>query len=197
MKRTHGSGAALLATLLVAAATPVPGQGGLTLKGGLSFGNVSNRGFLPGNLDNRTGFAVGVALGGTSLLGLGIEGLYAQRGVVSSSTPDSSRKLDYVDLPVYLRATLPTPGIAPYAYAGPQFSFELNCRTDSGACPNTGRPKTSYAAVLGAGVRLGATSAFTLEGRYIYGLTDLKLSTVTSSESYQTRSFLILGGISF
>jgi hypothetical protein len=51
--------------------------------------------------------------------------------------------------------------------------------------------------VIGGGVRLGAASAFTLEGRYIYGLTDLKLSTVTSSESYKTRSFAILAGWAF
>jgi len=36
-----------------------------------------------------------------------------------------------------------------------------------------------------------------LEGRYVYGLTDLKLSTVTSSESYKTRSVLILVGWAF
>lgn len=195
MQRTNILGAALAATLLVVPAL-VSAQGGVTLKGGFSYGNVSNRGVLPGNLSERTGFAVGLGISGQGLLGLGIEGLYAQRGVVSSN-PDSSRKLDYVDLPVYLRASIPTPGIAPYAYAGPQFSFELNCRTDSGACPDTDRPKTSYAAVIGGGVRLGATSGFTIEGRYIYGLTDLKLSTVSSSESYKTRSFLILAGLSF
>ena len=46
-------------------------------------------------------------------------------------------------------------------------------------------------------MRLGAQSGFTLEGRYIYGLNDLKLSTVTASQSYKTRSFLILAGLSF
>ena len=125
-----------------------------------------------------------------SLLGFGIEGLYAQRGVASSSTPDS-RKLDYIDVPAYLRVNLPTPGLSPYAYAGPQVSFELHC---SDSCPS-GRPKTTTAAVIGAGVRLGAQSAFSLEGRYLYGLSDLKLNTVTSSQSYKTRSFLILAGI--
>lgn len=153
---------------------------------------------LPGNLDGRTGFALGLSLGSTGgLLGFGFEGLYAQRGVTSSNMPDSSRKLDYVDVPVYLRAMIPTPGVAPYAYAGPQVSFELRCRAGSSACPDTDRRKTTYAAVIGGGIRLGLQSAFTIEGRYIYGLTDLKLSTVTSSASYKTRSFLILGGISF
>ena len=52
---------------------------------------------------------------------------------------------------------------------------------------------------LGAGVKFGNESkvGFTVEARYIYGLKDLKLNTVSSSDSYKTRSFLILGGIIF
>lgn len=172
-------------------------QGGFGIKGGFSYGNVTNRGLLPGALKDRTGFALGIGVSGTGLLGFGAEGLYAQRGV-TSNTNGESWKLDYIDVPVYLRAGLPTPGIAPYAYVGPQFSFEVHCNAGGGAtCPDNGRPKTSYSAVLGGGVRLGAQSGFTLEGRYIYGLNDLKLSTVTSSQSYKTRSFLILAGFRF
>lgn len=187
---------AMIIAALCALAPAAQAQGGLGIKGGLSFGNVSNRGVLPGNLDTRTGFAVGLAFTpGTSLLGLGVEGLYAQRGV-EGDAPDT-RKLDYVDVPVYLRATLSLSGIAPFGYAGPQVSFELRCRTGDGACPSSDRPKTTTAAVIGGGVRLGTRSAISLEGRYVYGLTDLKLSTLTSSTSYKTRSFLILAGYSF
>jgi hypothetical protein len=189
MKRTLAVAALLLGLTPLAAFA----QGGFAVKGGFSYGNVSNRGVLPGALHERSGFAVGAALANTrSLLGFGIEGLYAQRGVASSSSTDS-RKLDYIDVPAYLRVNFPTPGLAPYAYAGPQLSFELHC---SAACPS-GRPKTTTAAVLGGGIRLGAQSAFSLEGRYIYGLTDLKLNTVTSAQSYKTRSFLILAGLEF
>jgi len=188
--------ACLIATAL-GVTTVASAQGGVAVKGGFSYGNVSNRGVLPGNLQERTGFAAGLSFGtGRNLLGFGFEALYAQRGVTGASAPDE-RKLDYVDVPVFLRALFPTPGIAPFAYAGPQVSFELRCRSGGTDCPDTGRPSTSYAAVIGGGARLGATSALTIEGRYIYGLTDLKLSTVTGSESYKTRSFLILAGWAF
>ncbi|MGH7539159.1 MAG: porin family protein [Gemmatimonadales bacterium] len=188
---------AFITALLLGAAPATAAAQGLGIKGGLSYGNVTNRGVLPGSLQERTGFAAGLAVGSTrSLLGLGVEGLYAQRGVQSANN-GASRKLDYIDVPVYLRATFPTPSLAPFAYAGPQVSFEIRCRTGSGACPDTDRPKTSTAAVIGGGVRLGAHSAFTVEGRYVYGLTDLKLSTVTSAENYKTRSFLILAGFEF
>lgn len=187
----------LVIAALCGAAPALHAQGGVAIKGGLSYGNVSNRGILPGNLDTRTGFAVGLALvPGASLLGIGVEGLYAQRGVEGANPPDT-RKLDYVDVPVYLNVAIPTPGLAPFAYAGPQVSFELRCRTGDGACPASDRPKTTYAAVIGGGIRLGTSGTFSVEGRYVYGLTDLKLSTVTSSTSYKTRSFLILAGFTF
>jgi len=194
MKRTL---ACVIAFALGATAVATA-QSGIAVKGGFSYGNVSNRGILPGNLDARTGFALGLSFGaGRNMLGIGFEGLYAQRGVSSSSSPPDERRLDYIDVPVFVRALFPSPGIAPYAYAGPQVSFELRCRAGNTACPDSGRPSTSFAGVIGGGARLGARSAFTIEGRYVYGLTDLKLSTVTSSESYKTRSFLILAGWAF
>jgi hypothetical protein len=196
MKRTL----TCIIALALSVAAVASAQSGIVLKGGLSYGNVTNGGVLPGNLDTRTGFAVGLGLGpggGHDVLGIGIEGLYAQRGVTSSSTPSAERRLDYIDVPVFLRATLPSTGIAPFAYAGPQVSFELRCRAGGSACPDADRPSTTYAAVIGGGLRLGASTALSLEGRYVYGLTDLKVSTVTSSDSYRTRSFLILAGWAF
>lgn len=170
---------------------------GFGVKGGISFGNVSNSGLLPGSLDTRTGFAIGLGVSSSpGLFGFGAEGLYAQRGVGDATQADS-RRLDYIDVPVYLRAMLPTPGIAPFVYAGPQISFELKCQAGDAPCPDADRPKTSYAAAIGAGARLGTGHALTIEGRYLYGLTDLNLGTVTDTESYQTRSFLILVGIGF
>ena len=194
----HSYGISAAAALLLAMPAPAPAQSGIEVKGGFSYGNVSNRGLLPGALRERTGFAVGVGVGvSRNLLAFGAEALYAQRGVESSSEPDSSRKLDYVDVPLYVRAALPLASVTPFAYAGPQLSFEVRCRSGDAACPDTDRPMTSYAAVIGGGVRLGKPGGFSLEGRYVYGLTDLKLSTVTSADSYQTRSFLILGGFAF
>ena len=192
------SRAVVVAMLLGLGPVAIQAQGGLTVKGGLSYGNVSNRGLLPGALDVRTGFAAGLSLSpsGSNLLGLGVDALYAERRLHSGSDADS-RDLHYIDVPLYLQASLPVGEVAPFAYAGPQVSFELACHAGTGDCPNTGRPAQSYAAVIGGGVRLGSHHGVSLEGRYIYGLTDLKLSTVTSSASYKTRSFLFLAGFSF
>ena len=192
MKRLLATVAALI---LPAAPAVARAQGTFGIKGGLSYGNVSNQGLLPGNLQHRTGFAAGISVGSAkSLLGFGGEALYAQRGANSSIAGDAWQ-LDYLDVPVYLRVNLPSPGVAPFAYAGPQASFELRCRAGTVDCPTTTRPKTSYAGVIGGGARLGGP--FSVEGRYVYGLTDLKLSTIISATSYHSRSFAILAGVSF
>jgi len=169
--------------------------GGFGIKGGLSYGNVSNSGALPWSVTQRSGIALGVSAITGGVVSFGIEALYAQRGV-------TSRRLDYLDIPLYLRVALPVDAVTPFAYAGPQASFELKCGTSSGNCPDSGRPKAAYAGIIGAGVRLGALGGLSLgglslEGRYVYGLTDLKLNTISTSSSYQTRSFLLLAGIGF
>jgi len=165
------------------------------IKGGLSYGNVSNSDLLAGNLGARTGFAAGLAVSSGGLLGLGVEALYTQRGVTSAAEADA-RSLDYLDVPLYVRVTLPTLlPVAPFAYAGPYASFELRCRSGSLSCIDTDRAARSFGALLGAGVRIGSRHPISLEGRFLYGFTDLHLSTVTSSESYRSRTLLILLGI--
>jgi Outer membrane protein beta-barrel domain len=170
--------------------------GGLGIKGGLSYGNISNGGAFPGAVAQRSGFAIGLSANTGGMIGFGIEGLYAQRGFDNSIAADA-RHLDYIDVPVYVRVAAPLGTFAPFAYAGPQGSFEINCGTDSGNCPDSGRPKMTYAGVIGAGVAFGMLHGLSIEGRYVYGLTDLKLNTISTTDSYKARSFLLLVGLGF
>jgi hypothetical protein len=191
------------ALALAAAAAPLGAQsawgGEFGLKAGAAFGNISNKGILPGNLKTRTGLAGGLYLGYSApVVGVGFEALYAQRGLESDeSLSTAETRLDYIDLPVYLKINIPVSGFRPFVYAGPQISFEVRCKTAGGAdCPETSdRKSTDYAAVVGAGLRLGKRTAITLEGRYVYGLQDLKLATLTSGDSYKHRTFMLLLGI--
>ena len=174
-------------------------QGEFGVKGGASFGNISNKGLLPGSLKTRTGGAGGLYFGyRAAVIGFGAEAMYAQRGAKTDEAIGvASTRLDYIDIPAYLKVTIPAPGVHPFVYAGPQVSFEVRCKTASGGgdCADD-RSKTDYAGVIGAGLRLGGDSfGFTLEGRYVYGLKDLKLNTVTSSDSYKNRTFMLLVGI--
>jgi len=193
-------------TLIISAGIALAVQGTLAaqaeygLKAGASFGNIKNKGVFPGELKTRIGAAGGLFLGyRAKVIGFGIEAMYAQRGARSDqSIADQWTHLDYVDIPGYLKVTIPAPGIRPFVYAGPQVSFEAKCRTanNTAPCPDSGREKTDYAGIIGGGVRLGGRAAgLSLEARYVYGLSDLKLSTVTASESYKNRTFMLLVGL--
>jgi hypothetical protein len=179
-----------------AVTTPLAAQSELGVKTGLSFGDISNKGLLPGSLDTRNGVAGGLFFGARSgVVGFGLEGLYAQRGLQSDQSLALSRtRLDYIDVPLYLKLSAPTSGLRPFVYAGPQVSFEVKCERANGAScePDTDRKKTNYAGIIGAGIRLGGSLGLGLEGRYVYGLTDLKLATLTSSDSFKHRTFMIL-----
>lgn len=167
---------------------------GLGLIGGLSWGSTPDQnGALPGTLKANSGFAVGLALESGGVLGFGVNALYSQRGFTSTAV-GSSEKLSYIDVPLYLKFSIPNPVITPFAFAGPQASFELNC--DGGYCPS-GRPKQTYAGVIGAGVKLGMLGGLSVQGRYAYGITDLNSGTVLNSSSYKARSFMLLAGIGF
>src|SRR5689334_9962101 len=98
--------------LTLAAAAPASAQVEFGLKGGASFGNISNKGLLPGDLKTRTGWAAGASIGFRArVIGVGAEALFARRGLSSNTT--GGIKLDYVDIPVYLKIQAPTPGISP------------------------------------------------------------------------------------
>lgn len=197
---SHLFSRSVLAAVIISTPVALAAQAEFGIKGGASFGSISNKGLLPGNLKDRTGFAAGVSVGVRArVIGLGAEALFAQRGVTSDVALGDERKLNYLDVPVYVKLAIPSPAISPFVYVGPQVSFELNCRDEATDCPSLDRPKTDYAGVIGAGVKLGNEKKFgiTGEARYIYGLRDLKPSTVTSDESFKTRSFLILLGILF
>jgi hypothetical protein len=159
--------------------------------GGLSWGNVPPSGVSPGELKANSGFAVGLVAESGGVVGFGINGLYAQRGFTSSLTGSSS-KLNYIDVPVYLRLSIPNDMITPFAFVGPQASFELGC--EGGNCPS-GRPKVTYAGVIGAGVKFG--HIVSVQGRYVYGLTNLNYGTVSNTNNYQPRSFMLLAGVGF
>lgn len=185
----------VFAIVLLGAALGVAHGQSFSIKGGLSFGVASNTGLAPGAAQ-RSGFAVGVGIGGSGPIALGIEGLYAQRGF-NANDPDDARHLDYIDVPIYLKLSLSTPGISPFAYVGPQGSYELKCGTDGVDCADTDRAKLTYAGVIGGGARFGMLGGLTAEARYVYGLSDLNLTTVGSPASYKTRSLLLLVGIGF
>ena len=170
-------------------------QASFGVKGGLSFATLSNK--AP-DWKSRTGFAAGLVLDpGSSLIGIQPEVLYVQKGVEFDGSPSASSdapQLSYIEVPVLVKITLPGPGVHLMAYAGPSMSFRLACSYDGVDCKDAVK-SVDYGAVLGGGLRFGGTHGLTVEGRYIWGLNDVK--NLSAGVNQQTRTFLVLAGVAF
>jgi hypothetical protein len=184
-----------VALLAVCAASPARAQFGLL--GGWGYGAVPGTNATgAGAYTANDGFTLGVSLESGGVFGLGINGLYSQRGF-SNTSAGFGQKLSYIDVPGYVKLQIVNPVFVPFAFAGPQVSFELNCDAGGGtACPS-GRDKTTVDAVAGVGVKFPMLANLSVQGRYIYALKDLNYGTVNNQSNYRQRSFALLLGIGF
>jgi outer membrane protein with beta-barrel domain len=170
---------------------------GLGILVGPSYGTVPNS--SSASLHANSGFAFGLSAQSGGTLGFGINALYAQRGFTSTdplAAPGTSQKLSYIDVPVYLRVAIHTPVVVPFALAGPQVSFELNCASNGGPCPS-GRQQQTFDGIGAIGVRFPMLAGLSIQGRYIYSLQSLKYGVVGNQSNYNQRSFMLLAGIGF
>jgi len=188
-----------LALLLTALATP-KASAQLQLKAGVSHGSLATTTptVAPGKLNGRTGFALGLAYqdhAANSHFGFGTELLYSQRGGTSTKIGDN-RKIDYVDVPIYLTISSTSPTkFAPYAYLGPQASFEVRCTTGLGDCPQDGRQSRVFEGVAGVGLHFQGARDLTIEARYVRGFNDLGIGTTDGQGAYDNSGLMIMAGI--
>ncbi|HEX3928213.1 MAG TPA: porin family protein [Gemmatimonadales bacterium] len=162
----------------------------LDIKAGYSYATLSNK---QPDWNNRSGFAGGLGFDLTSsVLGLEPEVLYVQKGVTFTGAPTSSApKLDYLEIPVLIKLTAPTPGIQPFGYVGPSVSFRLTCTFADSDCGSTVK-STDWGVLFGAGIKFAG--AISIEGRYTWGLQNIH--DISAGVANQTRTFLILAGVS-
>jgi hypothetical protein len=173
----------VLAVLPVAAQAQVAG-----FKAGMSFSTLTADGEATGSVNGFTGglfvrFGMGSAAVQPELL-------YVEKGV---SRPGQEVRLDYIEIPLLLMLPLGRGTSVPFVYSGPAFSFEIGCRlSDGGDCfenaagddedfsgigIGVGSPRRRHdiGAIIGGGVHLPlGPGALTLEGRYNFGLLDLR-----------------------
>ncbi len=160
--------AVLAASALLAA--PASAQTTFLIKGGL------NTAFFSGDdgagTDPRLGVAAGAGLrfDVSPSLGVQVEALYSQEG---AEDPDNrgTYKMDYLDVPILLRAALP---LSPYAdaglYVGPQIGIPVRSDfvRDNGRVDNVDL-QTDIGLTLGADYWSGPIG---IDLRYTTGLTD-------------------------
>ena len=209
----------LVVLALAVALSAAPAHAGLAfgVKGGVSISQVRADLF---DTDNRTGFVGGVygALDLTPVIGIQPELLFVRKGAKLFSTDVSiggiplgeigtSLDVDYLEVPVLLRATLPVAeAVGVRLLAGPVVSLKLDEKLSvsglAGYSLDSDQVKTAdvgLAAGAAVAFRSGAL-ALVGEGRYTFGLTnvsDLSIEDVSIGGDVKNGSFYLMAGVEF
>jgi hypothetical protein len=169
--------------------------------------------------DTRTVVALGpfVEFGLGGVLAVQPELLYSQKGA-SFSEPgiDLTFKLNYIEVPVLLKARLSPPGspVRPSIYAGPVVGFESKCEVEGSAegvsanidCSefvelsegevDLQTKSVDFGLALGAGLDIPAGPVVIVgDVRYTLGLTDVNDVTGASALDIKNRAWSVFAGV--
>jgi hypothetical protein len=182
---------------------------GLGLGGGLNLAKLTGQDQTLIRSKERKG----LNLGGTfnfqvyGPVSLQPEVYYAQKGQVQESADASATlRMDYLEVPVLARITLPgTSFLTPHITGGPALAWNLRCDlqvetevTDGGASDCDNNPfarqfgKADRGLVLGGGVRLAlGPVGMVVDARMVRGLERLEQDTTEGETKNQALSFLV------
>lgn len=165
-------------------------------KAGLVFATLNN---ARPDFKQQTGYVLGASFElGRRNAGLQIqpEFLWVQKAAYTVDTEDKIFVFDvsYIEVPLLVRLNIPIEGFAPFVVAGPQASFRMSCDLAGDRCP-LDMPSTDWGAAIGGGVRLGTRPAITVEGRYTFGLRNIR--DISDGFDPKARTFMVLAGIGF
>lgn len=160
--------------------------------------------------DPHTGLAVSVYADFpiTPIISLQPEVGFIQRGskidVVQTSETDPDRaihrelddRIDYLSMPLYVKAVLPSPKYRPYLLAGPRLDWKINDDSESSALLANNYETFVYGGSVGAGLEYGygAVGTVILEFAYQFDLSD---AADTDGLTIKNETFLFLLGYTF
>ncbi len=117
---------------------------------------------------------------------------------------DSLYKLDYIDFPltaIFVLAADDSP-VRPILFVGPDFAARIRAKSESTSGGVTrefdvkNQTRSTMVSILGgagARFRIGHRAWFTLDGRYVYGLTNIS----RSGSDWKTRDVQVMAGFLF
>ena len=179
----------------------------LGIKGGATFASYdlgSSSGLA--DIGNRDGYAVALELeySLSPSFRLFVEPTYAEKGgtvdfISGYDFADNTQKWDYLVVPVGIKGLIDLGPVRPFARLGLGVAFLVNNETDmknGTTSPDVDIKDNDVTAELGAGVEIPANEAFafTVEGRYAQGLSNI---SPTNASDSKTQTWLVLGGVSF
>jgi hypothetical protein len=196
---------ALLLLFALPASAQLPGLTGVGVKGGADFATLRADGDI--EYGYHTDFVVGL-YGQVPLanqyLTLQPEVLYARKGAsieTGSDNVDANLNIDYIEIPVLLKANLPLEGqLIPNLYAGPYVGFAVNRESKvSGNGNSTTQDQSDEISSTDYGLALGASFdtsfagyGFTVGGRYDLGLANI--NDDDSDNDISTGAFMVTLG---
>lgn len=199
----------LLFLISFSLAVPLDGQSMMMLNAGTNIATWGGEDAVsPGaTLYQRTGLNVGVSvlISITDNMGIQLGGAYSSKGKKEGDGGAISRiRMDYFELPVLLRATIPSYGTAfSYHYfLGPALAFLTKCSVTSPSaslktCSETDLLMKSLdlGAIGGVGVDVEVSDAFSLvvDVVYNFGL----FSIDKAGKDIKNRAFTMQAGVSF
>jgi hypothetical protein len=186
---------ALLASLASPAQAQIPSFG---VTGGLNFGALTDA--ATANLDNRTGFHIGVFTElGIGPLALRPALLFLSAGDVQVGGVTGGRiNASFITIPVDLMFSTGTPLIRPYFLAGPEFRFLVG-----GSDATIDAREVNIALNAGVGAQLSALIGpeVFLELRYALDVSGLargyEVAGLPVQESMRLNLFMLRAGVSF
>ena len=178
----------LMTVLVIAAfaglmALPQPAaagvQFGLKVGGNMAKITGADTADVADTLKTKVGFVGGIFLAFHlgRVVSIQWEALYTMKGaafeyVDVDETVTGKLYGDYIEIPLLLKFTIPTPGIQPFVFAGPSVGFKLHEKLsiagEAGPPEETLFKNNDYGAIFGAGLNLG--KSFMLDVRYSMGL---------------------------
>jgi hypothetical protein len=164
--------------------------------------------------DSKTGFVGGAYfnLPVGSTFAIQPEALYSQQGFKGEDPElpgyEAQFKVNYIQIPVLVKAQFPSGSIRPAVYAGPVVSFESSCKFGVSAegqsaeadCDEAGagdRTSTDFGGAFGANLDwFVGPVVVTFDARYLLGLTNLN-DDPDSDESVKNRVWQFMAGVGF
>jgi hypothetical protein len=189
----------VMAVLLVAApvfaVTPIKGG----VKVGMSMSTITG--------DNTTDAASKIGLAGGGFVNIGIgtlsiqpELLYVQKGAQDKNNSKFKYMLDYIEIPVLLKASFGTTSTKPSIFVGPAIGILMTSKFTDGTTDVDNKDNTNsmdLGLVVGAGVDI---SKITVDLRYELGLSNINKAPAGYTGTMPTTNngaMLLMVGVSF
>jgi hypothetical protein len=196
----------MIAAISLFAASPLFAKGmTFGVKGGLNLANLTGSDVKNSSIKTGIDFGAFLTYDISDIFAVEPELLFSMKGAKSDSSSASGKsgswKIDYIEIPILLKAKLPTDGkIKPCVFVGPGIGFLLSSKIsdDIELDVKDYTKSTDITLIAGAGVSyMMEKGALSFEARYEVGLSTIAKTKIGTAPDYKTSDITIMVGYGF